>query len=565
MAKNKIYSSSWRQRKAYWTALVIMLSYTKLYLLSKIFGQRYYQSRIINLHLKNANRTKAAILQLEGLFIKVGQLLSILTNFLPEAFHEPLEGLQDQIPARPFSEIQERIQKEFGKAPKELFRSFSEIPIAAASIGQAHRAELQDGSQVVVKVQHANIEKVAEVDLKIIQQLTRLSSWFFNINGMEHAYTQVRKMIEEELDFNREAEAMEAIRKNLNEEQGLAIPKIYPEYCTGRVLTTTFRNGVKISNIAKLKEWNLDQRELAERLVHAYCQMVFKDGFYHADPHPGNILIEEDGTIVLLDFGAVATLTQKTRTGLLQLIEGAAKNDSDKIISSLKDMGFIAKGEESEKIAERIIDAFRNFLQNEVQFEGLNFKDIKVNPFETSLYNLLTDVGLSNITSAVQVPKDYILLNRMVTLLLGICNTLDSQMNPLKVVRPYFQEFILGEQGDIVKFVTDLLQRTFGDLFSIPGEFRKLLNKANKGKLEIQLAGEQERTRLIYLLGQQLIFSLLLIASGAFVWVFYQAGEERLMKWGIGAAVLFVLLLMRAMRKGRKVMIIVFNLSWCLL
>ena len=553
MAKNKIYSSSWRQRKAYWTALVIMLSYTKLYLLAKIFGQRYYQSRIINLHLKNANRTKAAILQLEGLFIKVGQLLSILTNFLPEAFHEPLEGLQDQIPARPFSEIQQRIQKEFGKNPKELFRSFAESPIAAASIGQAHRAELSDGTQVVVKVQHANIEKVAEVDLKIIKQLTRLSSWFFNINGMEHAYTQVRKMIEEELDFKREAEAMEVIRKNLAEEQGLAIPQIFPEYCTGRVLTTAFRDGVKISNVTQLTAWKLDRRELAERLVHAYCQMVFKDGFYHADPHPGNILIEEDGTIVLLDFGAVATLTQETRTGLLQLIEGAAKNDSDKIITSLKDMGFIAKGIEAEKMAERIIDAFRNFLQNEIQFEGLNFKDIKVNPFETSLYNLFTEVGLSNITSAVQVPKDYILLNRMVTLLLGICNTLDSQMNPLKVVRPYFQEFILGEQGDIVKFVTDLLQRTFGDLFSIPGEFRKLLTKANKGKLEIQIAGEEERNRVLYLLGQQLIYSLLLIASGTFAWLFHQAAEERLMRWAIVGAGLFGFLLVRAMRRGRQV------------
>jgi len=553
MAKNKIYSSSWRQRKAYWTALVIILSYTKLYLLSKVLGQRYYQSRIINLHLKNANRTKAAILQLEGLFIKVGQLLSILTNFLPEAFHGPLEGLQDQIPARPFSEIQERIQREFGKKPKELFRSFSESPIAAASIGQAHRAELNDGTQVVVKVQHANIEKVAEVDLRIIQQLTRLSSWFFNINGMEHAYTQVRKMIEEELDFKREAEAMEAIRKNLTEEQGLAIPQIFPEYCTDRVLTTAFRNGVKVSNVGQLEEWKLDRRELAERLVHAYCQMVFKDGFYHADPHPGNILIEEDGTIVLLDFGAVATLTQKTRDGLLQLIEGAAKNDSDKIISSLKDMDFIAKGEEAEKMAERMIEAFRNFLQNEVQFEGLNFKDIKVNPFETSLYNLFTDVGLINITSAVQVPKDYILLNRMVTLLLGICNTLDSQMNPLKVVRPYFQEFILGEQGDIVKFFTDLLQRTFGDLFSIPGEFRKFLNKANKGKLEIRLTGEQERTRVLYLLGQQLIFTLLLIASGTFAWLFHQAGEERLMRWAIGGTAVFGLLLLRAIRRGRYV------------
>lgn len=553
MANKKIYSSSWRQRKAYWTALKVMWSYTKLYLLSKLFGKAYYQSRVVDLHLKNALLVKKSILKLEGLFIKVGQLLSILTNFLPEAFHEPLEGLQDQIPARPYDEIERRIQKEFGKGPKDLFMSFSEVPIASASIGQAHRAELKDGTSVVIKVQHENIEKVAEVDLKIIKQLTRLASWFFEINGMEHAYTQVKKMIEEELDFKRELEAMETIRGNLSAEQQFTIPRAHTDFCTERVLCTTFHEGVKISDVQQLKDWGIDQRDLAERLVHAYCQMVFVDGHYHADPHPGNILIEKTGRIVLLDFGAVATLSPEMRTGLLNLIEGAAKNDSEKIIDSLQVMDFIANGNDAERIAERIIDAFRNFLQNEVQFDGLNFKDIKVNPFETSLYGLLSDIGLSNITSAVQVPKEYILLNRMITLLLGICNTLDSQMNPLKVVRPYFQEFMLGEQGDIVGFVTQLLQRTFSDVFSLPGEFRKVLNKAKRGKLEIQLVGERDRTQLMFYFGQQLVFSLLLIAALAFSWQLHVSSEFDLRNWGLGIAGVLLFLLLRSMRRAGRV------------
>ncbi len=553
MAKSRIYSRSWRQRKAYWTATVVMMSYARLYLLGKIFGKRYYEKRIAALHLKNANRVKRAILQLEGLVIKVGQLLSILTNFLPEAFQEPLEALQNQLPARPLSEIRQRISTELGQPPEELFAEFDEKPLASASIGQAHKARLKEGTVVVIKVQHANIEDVADVDLDIIRRLTKLIARFFNINGMEHAYEQVRKMIEEELDFEQEARSMMQIREQLAEEEGFQIPQVHADYSTKRVLTTTFHAGVKISELAQLDSWKINRKALAERLVHAYCQMVFTNGFYHADPHPGNILVQENGDLVLLDFGAVASLRPEMRTGFLELIEAAATNNTDKIISALKSLGFIAGGKESEQIAEKVIDAFRNFLQNEVQFDGLNFKDIKVNPFETSLFNLMSEIGLRSLTNTIQVPKDYVLLNRMVTLLLGICNSLDSQVNPLHVVRPYFQEYMLGKNGNIVQFVTDLLKRTFGDALSLPGEMRKLMRQANKGDLEVQLAGMKEKTLLFYALGQQLIFSILLIAAAAFAYLFSQPDTMQLSYYSFGLGGLFLLLLFRAFRQAARI------------
>ena len=293
-------------------------------------GARYYETRITALHLKNAHRVKKSILELEGLFIKVGQLLSILSNFLPEAFQEPLEALQDQIPARPYSEIEKRIQEELGGTPDELFASVQSKPIAAASIGQAHRAKLKDGTDVVIKVQHGNIEKVADIDLQIMERLTRLFARFYKIKGMEYAYIQVKKMIEEELDFEKEAQAMQQIKDNLKEEKQLRIPYVHKKFSTRRILTTTFCEGVKINNKQVLDEWGIDKKDLGNRLVHAYCQMVFVDGLYHADPHPGNILIQQDGTIVLLDFGAIGRLRSDMRDGFLKLIEAAAKNDTEK-------------------------------------------------------------------------------------------------------------------------------------------------------------------------------------------------------------------------------------------
>ena len=150
MANQKIFRPGYRIRKAYWTTFVVMMSYVWLFLKAKFLGKAYADKRLLDLHLRNAERVKKTILHLQGLFIKVGQLLSILTNFLPKAFHEPLEALQNQIPARPYSEIEQQIISELGDKPKNIFAYFDETPLASASIGQVHRATLKSGEQVAV-------------------------------------------------------------------------------------------------------------------------------------------------------------------------------------------------------------------------------------------------------------------------------------------------------------------------------------------------------------------------------------------------------------------------------
>ena len=554
MATEKIYSRFWRLRKAYGTTAIVMLSYLWLGLLKKIRGKAWYERRIAALHLRNAERIKNAIVELKGLFIKLGQMLSILGNFLPEAFQKPLEALQDQIPARPYPEVRERIIRELGKPPEEIFARFDEVPVAAASIGQAHRAQLPDGTEVAVKVQHVNIENIAAVDLEIIRRITALVSWFFNIKGMDYVYTQVKQMIEEELDFAREAASMQKIRQNLLDEPNIAVPEVHIAFCSGRVMTTTWHEGVKISNTAQLDAWGLERREIANRLLRAYCRMVFKDGFYHADPHPGNILIEPDGKVVLLDFGAVAALSPALREGIPQLIEAAVKNDTPAMIQACRKMGFIAEGRESERMAVKMIEAFRNFLQNEVQFEGLNFKEIKINPFDNSLFNLLQEIGFNGISSTVQVPKDYVLLNRMVTLLMGICSALDPMMNPLDVVRPYVKQFVLGEQENMLSFVTGLLRRTTATLIGLPDELHQVLQQIRNGDLDVRSSDIRDSARVLYLIGNQVIYAALSIATGILGYGLYQSGDARPAQFSFVLTGVFLLLLFGAMRAGNRVM-----------
>ncbi len=551
MANQKIFRPGYRIRKAYWITFVVMMSYVWLFFKAKFLGKRYAEKRMLDLHLRNAERVKKTILHLQGLFIKVGQMLSILTNFLPKAFHEPLEALQNQIPARPYSEIEQQIIGELGDKPKNIFADFNETPLASASIGQVHRARLKSGEQVAVKVQHLNIEQIAEVDLRVIQRIVRLTAYFFDIKGIEHAYTQVKKMIEEELDFEQEAQSMQRIAENLKDEPALDIPQVFPEFSNQKILVTQFCEGVKISDTAQIEAWNINATDLANRLVHAYCKMVFEDGLYHADPHPGNIMVQADGTLIFLDFGAVASLQPYMRAGFLALIDAAVKNDDEKIIASLRSMGFIADRQNSQEIAEKIIDALRQFIQNEVQIDGLNFKDIKVNPFETSLFNLIRELGLRGIANTVQVPKEFVLLNRMVTLLLGICNTLDSQMNPIEVVQPYLKKYMLGEQ-DFLKFITDLLKNNLTSALALPGELQRTVKKIQRGELQVHISGTTERNRVMYVLGQQFLYTSLLIVSLIFTYLFHNEGITQFKSYSILASALFILLLFRSMWKNRK-------------
>jgi ubiquinone biosynthesis protein len=553
MSKQNIYSRSFRLRKAYSTALVVLFSYGRMAFLKKIFGQKWYNKRILALHLRNAERVRDAILELKGLFIKLGQMLSILTNFLPEAFQKPLEALQDQIPPRPFESVRERILREMGKPIEQIFAHFDENALAAASIGQAHRARLHDGTEVVVKVQHADIEQVTQIDLDIIRRLTIISAWFFDIKGMDYVYTQVRKMIEEELDYVREANSMEQIRINLADEKGITVPIVHREYSTGKVLTTTWHDGVKISNLAQLDAWQHNRRDIASLLLKAYCRMLFKDGFYHADPHPGNILVQQNGMVVLLDFGAVATLSSALREGIPQLIEAAIRNDTSAMVAALHAMGFLADTKDAEKMAEKMLNALRNFLQNEIKLEGLNFKDIEVDPFNNSLFSLIQEIGLNGIAGTVQMPKDYVLLNRMITLLLGLCNALDPKLNPLEVVRPYAQQFLMGEKEGILSFASGLLKRTVATSLGLPDELHQVLQKAKRGELDINNPDVMVGAKLIYSVVQQLIFTLLLLATGGLAYSFHKNGETEFARMTFWAGGVFVFLLFRAIYRGGRI------------
>ncbi|MEO8552252.1 MAG: AarF/UbiB family protein, partial [Kofleriaceae bacterium] len=371
---------SWR---AYWATWRVIWSYLWLRVRARFHSPEWVEHKLRSVHLRNARRIERTIIELQGLFIKVGQLISIMTNFLPEDFRKQLEGLQDAVPPRPYKDIEKRFVAELGKTPDELFAGFERRPIASASIGQVHLARLHDGSKVAVKVQYPDIDEIVRRDLNTLRRIFRIVEWFIPYQGLEDLYREIRAIVMDELDYKLEAESAARIAANFEGRTDVAFPRVVADLSTERVLVTHFESGVKITDKIGTKHLGLERGQLARQVVEIYCQQIFTDGIYHADPHPGNLLVRplEGGApqIVFLDFGAVAEIPANVRGGIVELIQGALTRDTRRIVGAMKQMGFVARGA-NEQMFEQVIEYFHDRFQENIQLDSLNLKDIKFDP-----------------------------------------------------------------------------------------------------------------------------------------------------------------------------------------
>lgn len=501
--------------RAYSTTFVVLGSYLWFYFFARILGKAWAESRVAELHTRNARRVERTIVELQGLFIKVGQLLSIMANFLPAQFRSGLEALQDQVPPRDYREIAARIEEEFGEPVSAIFDRFGEEPLASASLGQVHEAWLKDGTRVAVKVQHRDIDEIVRLDLLTIRRIMAIVSMFVPVRGLDAYYHQIRAMISEEVDFQREARNIVRIADNFKKQPSVVFPRPVERLCTRRVMTTTFVEGIKVGDVAALDEAGIDRKALARRIIQVFCQQIFIDGVYHADPHPGNMLVGADGELVLLDFGAVAELSQEMREGIPEFLEGVIRRDTDQLIKALRRMGFLARTGSAD-VSEKVIEFFHQRFQDEVKLETFNLKDIKLDPQKgiDSLIDLRKmNIGLKELSGAFHVPRDFVLLERTILLLTGVCTQLDPDLNPMAVIRPYLQDFVLGNR-DWSQIALEAAKDMALKAITIPDDLRKYLTRHNRGEAEIRVPGLQQAAGLVYAGARQLVYAMVGIAAG---------------------------------------------------
>lgn len=546
-----------RLARAYFVTARVLASYGWLRLKRPLLGAGLYADALSNLHRKNARLVERTILELKGLFIKVGQLISILTNFLPEEFREGLEGLQDQIPARPLEQIVARVRTELGEEPDKLFAEWNPVPIAAASLAQVHEVRLRDGRRVALKVQHADIDEMVRLDLTAIRRILRIVQLVTRVRGLESYHSEVRAMVAEELDFTREAANIERISARFAGQSSVGFPAVVRELSTRHLLATEFVDGVKVTDLAALEERGVDRAALARRILTAYCQMIFVDGVYHADPHPGNLLVRADGTVVFVDFGAVGVLSPDMKAGIPAFLEGVIQRDAAKISSAMRRMGFVARGADTraDDVAERVIEYFQRRFLEQVTIEGWSLGDVQVD-VRTKLEAMADlrklDVSFRELTATFQVPKDWVLLERTLLLLLGLCTHLDPQLNPMTTIQPYLQDFVLGRERDWVGLVRGAMKDMALSALAIPEGLNRLLARANRGEVEVRVAGLREGANLVYHVAGQLVYTVLATGAGLVAWLAYERADLRIAQGAAGASAFFLLLLAWSRLSARR-------------
>ncbi|MCB1051876.1 MAG: AarF/ABC1/UbiB kinase family protein [Acidobacteria bacterium] len=515
-AKPAALLPKWRFLRIYATGFRILLSYAAIHLLGFLGGATRKRARMPEVHRRNALRLARMMGRVKGLYIKVGQMLSIMSNFLPEDFREELACMQDHAPLSPLDQLESLMHSQLSESALARIDFFDPNPIASASLAQVHKARLKNGQQVAIKIQHPHIAAVAEKDLATMRFFVRVAGWVTGLEGLDFAYQQVRAMVQEELDFQVEAQNIQAVAAGFASDPEIVFPKVERDLSGPKILTTHFIEGVKISDAQAIRDLGQDPKQIARKMLDAYCRMVFLHGVYHADPHPGNVLVLAEGRLAFLDFGAIAHLSSGMRLGIPKFLAAAVRSDRQAILSSLDEMGFVARTADPE-LADRLIGYFQKRFLEKVPLDSFNLKDIKGDvSIKVEIMNDLKDLDISmrDFMGLLQVPKEWVLLHRTLLLLVGLATHLDPDLKPMEILKPYIQEALLGKGKDWKDFMLGLFKDLILSAISLPTDIRRVLTRMEAGELQYRIEGYDKRTRQFYALGQQFLFAGLTAGFG---------------------------------------------------
>jgi predicted unusual protein kinase regulating ubiquinone biosynthesis (AarF/ABC1/UbiB family) len=414
---------------------------------------------------------------------------------------------------------------------------------------------MADGALVAVKAQHADIERVAELDLALIRRLLRIVQFFTGVRGLESYHPEISQMIAEELDFTKEAANIAMIGAHFADDPTVRVPVVIGERSSRRVLTTVFVEGTKITDLAKRAANIAERRELAERVVTAYCRMIFVDGVYHADPHPGNILVAPDGAIVFIDFGAVGVLGARMKQGVTAFVHGVIKRDTAAIAGALNTMGFVAREVGANDIAERVVAYSQRRFFEQLASDSWQLGELQVDlrsRLDTLADLRKLDVSFRQLTQTFQVPKDWVLLERTLLLLLGLCTELDASWNPMTVIRPYLEDVVLGDDRDWSALVRASVKEMAKSAVTIPENMQRLLARAERGELEVRVPEISDAARMLYAAAHQLIYCILGVAAAVLAYQADDRGRTTVAVWLAVAAAVSLLALVGSIIATRR-------------
>ena len=364
-------------------------------------------------------------------FIKLGQLLSSRGDLLPPAYLAALARLQDEVAPFSFAEVQPIVEAELGVRISKAFAEFESTPIAAASLGQVHRARLRDGRPVAVKVQRPGIREQVLEDLEAFREIAAFLDRHSDLGGryeLEKMVEEFRKTILGELDYRQEASNLEAVGRQMREFPRIVVPAPVADYTTSRVLTMDYIRGEKITALSPLRRLELDGHALAEELFRAYLQQILIDGFFHADPHPGNVFLAEDGRIALLDLGMVARISPALQENLLKLLLDVSEGHGDRAAERAAQIGRRLEGFDAMELGRKVselVDRYRHSTIGQMQ-----------------IGRVLLDVSRVAGEASLRLPSELTLLAKTLLQLDEVGRTLDPDFDPNASIRDNTAELL---------------------------------------------------------------------------------------------------------------------------
>lgn len=427
------------------------------------------------------------LLDLGPTFIKVGQLFSTRADIFPSEYVEELSKLQDKVPAFTYEQVETIIDQELGKKIPELFASFEPIPLAAASLGQVHKAVLRSGEAVVVKVQRPGLKKLFEIDLKILKGIAR---YFQNHpkwgRGRDWIgiYEECCRILWEEIDYLNEGRNADTFRRNFRAYEWVKVPRVYWRYTSSRVLTLEYVPGIKISQYEAIEAAGLDRKQIARQGAQAYLLQLLDNGFFHADPHPGNIAVSPDGALIFYDFGMMGRIKSNVREGLMETLFGIASKDGDRVVQSLINLGALAPVEDMGPVRRSVQYMLDNFMDKP-------FENQSVAAISDDLYEIAYD-------QPFRFPATFTFVMRAFSTLEGVGKGLDPEFNFMEVAQPYAMQLMTNMNGSEGNSFLNELSRQAAQVsstaFGLPRRLEDTLEKLERGDVRLRVRSiETER------------------------------------------------------------------------
>ena len=426
-------------------------------------------------------RMRLALEELGPTFVKFGQIMSTRTELLPPDLIEQLKKLQDHAKPIPFSEIRTVIEENCPNLD-EWFCEIDEIPVASASIAQVHRAVLRDGTKVALKVQRPGINEIIEMDIQILLSMAeRIDTVFpevrvYNPVGMVEDFSH---QIIKELDFTRDARNMDRMARNFRGEPGIRFPKVFWEYSSSHMLVMEFIEGVRIDDPESISAMGLNPHDVGVRGFHAYLKMIFEDGFFHGDPHPGNLLVTKQGNIVFLDFGIVGILRPEKRQVFINLLFALVNDDIELMLRSLEGFGIVIPEQDREALRDDLYIMMHDFSSGGEE-EGLS-------QFNFGL--VVTELTESMRRHRLKVPMNLMLLLKVFVMVLDIGVRLDPEFNFGKEVKPYLTK--LADTNNLsaayLKRASMSLLEGVDALLDLPRNVNLMLRRLSTGTFKLEI------------------------------------------------------------------------------